>query len=55
MIGLMTELASIVWIRSIAKLYRVEIPPVYERFLRRHNLYLGTLGDDGVSAGTMLG
>ena len=54
MIGRMTELASIIWIRLISKLYRVEIPPVCVRFLRGRNLYLGTLGDDGVSAGTML-
>ena len=51
----MKELASIVWIRLIDKLYRVEIPPVCEGFLRGRNFYLGNLGNDGVSAGTMLG
>ena len=51
----MTELDPIIRIRLIAKLDRVEIPPVRERFLRGRNLYLVTLGDDGVSAGTMLG
>ena len=51
----MKDLASIVWMRLIAKFYRVEITPVYERFLRGRNFYLGTLGDDEVSAGKMLG
>ena len=55
MIGLTAELASIIWIRLIAKLYRVEIPPACARFLRGRNLYLGNLGYGGVSAGTMLG